>query len=562
MFFIFFQIHSLSAQNTVLLKGNVQLSDGGKAETAEIFVFSDKYSVKEKDLIARTKVGKDGTFTLQIPASCESYFLHIAAPNYNFTTALFVPEKNALVSARLHRICMPDSTKSIKIIGDFCEFDLKKSYELKKNDAGIYEVEIYHDKSEIKYQLLFDDDEHSFSNPVEGEATTYDFEGDYINIAHSKSHKFVIKVNPAKFPRISAQKFESESQYPPGTRNTQIAILRDELKSMQNLFENYLYIVRRVNPDVIKNMSVAELEKATEKTQRTYISKIKFFDSLRSKATDTLLLDYINVARFRLAIMKDTSVTETTWNIFKEIKRMRWQYDDVVNLALLGVKSWQSDELNGNRIAEIEEKIQKTPTLAEQPRMLVNLFLGIQRNANGKGKFTEKILSGLNEIAALPEKEQAVKLLLPLVQNEVMLAFTEQTPDFDFNDIDNIQHKLSSFRGKWVLLNFTIAANDVCKKEFPFLTSGAKKFKEKNFILLNIFCDENFDLARKFIRDYQVGGINMSSSKNISSEISGKYGVQSFPSVYLINPAGKILKLESSSLRGQKLEKTLSEYIK
>ncbi len=59
-------------------------------------------------------------------------------------------------------------------------------------------------------------------------------------------------------------------------------------------------------------------------------------------------------------------------------------------------------------------------------------------------------------------------------------------PDFTQNDINGAPVKLSSFRGKYVLLDFWASWCGPCREENPNVVKAYNKYKDKNFTILGV----------------------------------------------------------------------------
>ena len=112
---------------------------------------------------------------------------------------------------------------------------------------------------------------------------------------------------------------------------------------------------------------------------------------------------------------------------------------------------------------------------------------------------------------------------------------------------------LSSFRGKYVLVDFWASWCGPCRAESPALVKAYNKYKTKNFEILSVSLDENRDRWLKAIKDDQYTWPQVSDLKQ-ENAVAILYGINSIPFSFLLDPNGKII---ARNLRGAELEKKL-----
>ncbi len=127
-------------------------------------------------------------------------------------------------------------------------------------------------------------------------------------------------------------------------------------------------------------------------------------------------------------------------------------------------------------------------------------------------------------------------------------------------------YKLSSLRGKMVLLNFWASLAAPCRFENPNLVKTYNQFKNKSFknangfTIYSVSLDSNVENWKKAIeKDGLIWPYHVSDLKAYDSEVVALYGVRSIPYNYLIDGDGKILAV---NLRGGQLSQTLQKYLK
>ncbi len=132
-------------------------------------------------------------------------------------------------------------------------------------------------------------------------------------------------------------------------------------------------------------------------------------------------------------------------------------------------------------------------------------------------------------------------------------------PEVNLPTPDGKMVALSSFKGKYVLLDFWASWCGPCRGENPNVVAAYEKFKDKNFTVFSVSLDNNKDAWEKAIKDDGLSWTQVSDLKGWSSAAAHLYGVQSIPSNFLIDPKGKII---ARNLRGDRLEDALQDALK
>jgi peroxiredoxin len=134
-------------------------------------------------------------------------------------------------------------------------------------------------------------------------------------------------------------------------------------------------------------------------------------------------------------------------------------------------------------------------------------------------------------------------------------------PDFTLPDVNGNPVSLSSYKGKYVLVDFWASWCRPCRMENPNVVQAYNKFKDKNFTVLGVSLDrpDGKDDWVKAIKDDKLEWTHVSDLKFWESSIVPLYRFEGIPYNVLVDPTGKII---AESLRGQDLERKLAEVLK
>ena len=133
-------------------------------------------------------------------------------------------------------------------------------------------------------------------------------------------------------------------------------------------------------------------------------------------------------------------------------------------------------------------------------------------------------------------------------------------PDFTQSDVNGAPVKLSSFRGKYVLLDFWASWCGPCRQENPNVVKAYNKFKDKNFTIVGVSLDRPNGKADwlKAIQNDGLSWTQVSDLKFWNNEAVKLYGIRAIPQNFLIGPDGKIV---GRNLRGDELNKKLASLL-
>ena len=110
--------------------------------------------------------------------------------------------------------------------------------------------------------------------------------------------------------------------------------------------------------------------------------------------------------------------------------------------------------------------------------------------------------------------------------------------DFALEDINGVKHRLSDYRGKWVVVNYWATWCPPCLDEIPELVDFHEEHKDKGAVVLGISFEEvGIKKLRQFTEEYFINYPILRSTPGPSGELGEIPGL---PITYLISPNGEI----------------------
>jgi thiol-disulfide isomerase/thioredoxin len=122
-------------------------------------------------------------------------------------------------------------------------------------------------------------------------------------------------------------------------------------------------------------------------------------------------------------------------------------------------------------------------------------------------------------------------------------------PDFIKNDMNGNPFKLSSLKGKYVLVDFWGSWCGPCRASHPHLKQVYNKYKDKGFEILGIASEKVNDLntaKESWKKAVETDGITWmqvinNDNKGAQHDVTRLYGIEGYPTKLLLDKEGKIL---------------------
>jgi len=163
-----------------------------------------------------------------------------------------------------------------------------------------------------------------------------------------------------------------------------------------------------------------------------------------------------------------------------------------------------------------------------------------------------------NKLDSTVKKLQTGKQIASMIADAKIGSVGSEAMDFTQDDVDGKAVSLSSFRGKYVLVDFWASWCGPCRNENPNVVENFNRFKEKNFTVLGVSLDRQGQKDRwlQAIAEDKLNWTHVSDLQFWNNAVAKQYKIQSIPQNLLIDPNGIII---AKNLRGEALGQKLCE---
>ncbi len=165
------------------------------------------------------------------------------------------------------------------------------------------------------------------------------------------------------------------------------------------------------------------------------------------------------------------------------------------------------------------------------------------------------IINYAEEVKSKFPDNRDVQLFVKQMELQKKIAIGAQAPEIALPDTNGKEEKLSSHKGKYVLVDFWASWCAPCREENPNIVKLHQKFKEKGFTVFGVSLDDNTDAWKKAIADDHLYWTQVSELKQWDTKAAKDYQVNAIPASFILNKEGKII---AKNLRGEDLEAFLS----
>ena len=157
-----------------------------------------------------------------------------------------------------------------------------------------------------------------------------------------------------------------------------------------------------------------------------------------------------------------------------------------------------------------------------------------------------------------PDYDHA-KNFIAMVDAMKTIAVGQPAPEIALPDTTGQVVKLSSMRGKYVLVDFWAKWCGPCRQENPNVVKAYNKYKDKGFTVFGVSLDRTKNDWLMAIKQDGLTWTHVSDLKYWQSAAAKTYNITGIPFSVLLDPNGVII---AKNLRGPALDKKLEEVLR
>ncbi|MBP6432240.1 MAG: AhpC/TSA family protein [Ferruginibacter sp.] len=236
-----------------------------------------------------------------------------------------------------------------------------------------------------------------------------------------------------------------------------------------------------------------------------------------------------------------------------QLKKLQSLYSSTNESNIKTLDSIDSEEKKHIKISENIDK----EYIKDHKNKLLSLFIIYKRYTNNFND--DELMPLFNSLKAEVKNSKLGRVLKMKLLEFVETKYYKTAPEIVQKDTNGNILKLSSFRGKYVLVDFWASWCNPCREQNPELVKVYNEYKQNNFTILSVSYDDKLEDWKNAIIEDGLSWYHISELNWWQNSTTRAYKISYVPQNVLVNPQGKII---ARNLEGEMLQRKLKSIFK
>jgi len=264
----------------------------------------------------------------------------------------------------------------------------------------------------------------------------------------------------------------------------------------------------------------------------------------------------LKAGQFKKGLIKGSATQDENRQMIAAKEQLARQQDSLTNALKTDTNARKRESMRA-QLQYIEEKsrqFDRDYIRAHPASIIAANLLSIYTSTWGRDT-TEALYQRMSSEIKKTRQGQEISDYIALNKN---IKIGDHFADFEQPDPTGKKIRLSSLKGKYILIDFWASWCGPCRAENPALLETYQAYKDKGFIILGVSLDDNKTYWLNALKQDKLEWENVSDLRGDKNRAALIYGITGIPDNFLIDDKGTII---ARNLHGEKLKEKLRELI-